>query len=104
MKEKLSIVIPTYNEKDNITPLIERIHKALSAYSYEIVLVDDNSKDGTIEIASALASRYPVSCSCAAMKKAWPPPWSTVSKTPPLTLYVLWTRTCSTRRKSSRTL
>ena len=56
----LSIIIPTYNEKDNITPLVERIHQALSGCDYEIVIVDDNSKDGTIEVASGLAPRYPV--------------------------------------------
>jgi dolichol-phosphate mannosyltransferase len=60
MKEMVSIIIPTYNEKDNITPLVERIHQALSGYDYEIVIVDDNSKDGTIEVASGLAPRYPV--------------------------------------------
>jgi dolichol-phosphate mannosyltransferase len=60
MKETISLIIPTYNEKDNIAPLVERIHKALSGYNYEIVLVDDNSKDGTIEIARGLASKYPV--------------------------------------------
>src|SRR4030042_1477634 len=60
MKDSVSIIIPTYNEKDNIAPLVERIHKALSGYSYEIILVDDNSTDGTIEIANGLAPRYPV--------------------------------------------
>ncbi len=60
MKDTVSIVIPTYNEKDNITPLIERIDKALSGHAYEIILVDDNSQDGTEEIVSGLASRYPV--------------------------------------------
>ncbi len=60
MKEKISLIIPTYNEKDNITPLIERINKALNGYNYEIIIVDDNSKDGTIETAEALCARYPV--------------------------------------------
>ena len=60
MNDTISIIIPTYNEKDNIAPLVERIHQALSSYNYEILLVDDNSKDGTIEVASSLASRYPV--------------------------------------------
>lgn len=60
MKDTISIVIPTYNEKDNITPLVERIDQALSGYNYEILFVDDDSKDGTIEVASSLASRYPV--------------------------------------------
>jgi dolichol-phosphate mannosyltransferase len=60
IKEKVSLIIPTYNEKDNITPLIERISKALVGYNYEIVIVDDNSGDGTIEAATKLAERYPV--------------------------------------------
>ncbi len=63
MKEMLSIVIPTYNEKDNIAPLIAGIHQALSGRDYEIIIVDDNSQDGTIETASNLASQYPVKLS-----------------------------------------
>jgi dolichol-phosphate mannosyltransferase len=60
MADKISIIIPTYNEKDNITPLLSRVDKALSGYDYEILIVDDGSKDGTIELASELASKYPV--------------------------------------------
>ena len=60
MKETVSIVVPTYNEKDNITPLVERIARALDGRPYEIVIVDDNSKDGTIDIANSLVARYPV--------------------------------------------
>jgi dolichol-phosphate mannosyltransferase len=59
-KDTISLIIPTYNEKDNITPLVERIHRALSGYDHEIILVDDSSRDGTIELAEGLASRYPV--------------------------------------------
>jgi len=60
VEDKISIIIPTYNEKDNITPLLARVEKALSGYNYEILIVDDDSKDGTIEAASSLADRYPV--------------------------------------------
>jgi dolichol-phosphate mannosyltransferase len=60
MKDMLSVIIPTYNEKDNITPLVERIHQALASRDYEIIFVDDNSTDGTIEIAEGLTTRYPV--------------------------------------------
>ncbi|MGD0780562.1 MAG: glycosyltransferase [Dehalococcoidales bacterium] len=60
MKEMLSVIIPTYNEKDNIAPLVKRIHQALSGHDYEIVIVDDNSQDGTIEIVKKLTSQYPV--------------------------------------------
>jgi dolichol-phosphate mannosyltransferase len=60
MKELLSVVIPTYNEKDNITPLITGVHQALAGCDHEIVVVDDNSQDGTIEIIKKLAAQYPV--------------------------------------------
>jgi dolichol-phosphate mannosyltransferase len=60
VEDKISIIIPTYNEKDNIAPLVSRVAQALSGYDYEILIVDDNSRDGTIEAASALAARYPV--------------------------------------------
>jgi dolichol-phosphate mannosyltransferase len=60
MKDTISLIIPTFNEKENITPLVERVHKALSGRDYEIILVDDNSSDGTIEVAEALSSSYPV--------------------------------------------
>jgi dolichol-phosphate mannosyltransferase len=60
VEDKISIIIPTYNEKDNIAPLVSRIAQALSGCDYEILIVDDNSQDGTIEAASALAARYPV--------------------------------------------
>jgi len=54
------VIIPTYNEKDNITPLVEKLHGALSGRKYEVVFVDDNSKDGTIDLARQLATAYPV--------------------------------------------
>ena len=47
----LSIVIPTYNEKANISSMIDRINQAVKA---EIIVVDDNSPDGTAEAAQAL--------------------------------------------------
>jgi dolichol-phosphate mannosyltransferase len=60
LNKTVSLIIPTYKEKDNIIPLIERIGKALTGYKYEVVVVDDNSRDGTIEAASSQASKYPV--------------------------------------------
>jgi dolichol-phosphate mannosyltransferase len=60
LPDRISLIIPTYNEKDNITPLIERVSRALSGYDYEIVLVDDGSRDGTIEAAEKLALRFPL--------------------------------------------
>ncbi len=46
----LSIVVPTFREAENILPLVQRIRAALEpAIPYEIVFVDDNSRDGTDE-------------------------------------------------------
>ena len=60
MSKAISLIIPTYNERDNIMSLVQRIHGALSNYDYEIVFVDDDSIDGTAEFASALSAKYPV--------------------------------------------
>lgn len=46
---ELSIVIPTYNERENIPLLIERLNNALPGVSWEAVFVDDDSPDGTAE-------------------------------------------------------
>jgi dolichol-phosphate mannosyltransferase len=61
MSKMLSVIIPTYNERDNIVPLVERIHHALSNREYGILFVDDDSHDGTAELAKSLSSKYPVS-------------------------------------------
>jgi len=50
------IVIPTYNEKDNIQPLVETIFKVVP--DIKILIVDDNSLDGTGKIADELSKRY----------------------------------------------
>ena len=63
MKEKqthLTIVIPTYKERDNIQPLVTRIHAVLQDYPYDILVVDDNSPDGTAEEVRRLAAAYPI--------------------------------------------
>ena len=57
---ELSLIAPTYNEKENIVPLVERVHKALSQYNYELIIVDDDSPDGTAEHADSLTARYPL--------------------------------------------
>ncbi len=60
MDKTVTLVIPTYKERDNITPLVERIHQALPNYNYRILFVDDNSGDGTAELVAALSAKYPV--------------------------------------------
>lgn len=60
---RLSIVVPTYNERDNIAPLIEKLDAALAGIAFEIVIVDDNSPDGTAELAKRIArTRTDVRC------------------------------------------
>ena len=49
----VSVILPTYNEAGNIVPLIERIKGNLeSKFSFEIVVVDDSSPDGTGDLVS----------------------------------------------------
>jgi len=58
VSKAVSIIIPTFNERDNIIPLVERIDRALS--DYEIVFIDDSSRDGTAELAMTLSVTYPI--------------------------------------------
>lgn len=60
MSKAVSLIIPTYNERDNITPLVARLDRALSHYDYEVIFVDDNSTDGTGELVTALSAKYPL--------------------------------------------
>ncbi|ASJ08444.1 dolichol monophosphate mannose synthase [Thermococcus siculi] len=57
---KVSVIVPTYNERDNLEELFARISNALKEYDYEIIVVDDDSPDGTWEFAQQLSDRYPV--------------------------------------------
>jgi len=57
----LSVVVPVFNEEDNVAALCQRIHEALRdcGRTYEVVLVDDGSKDGTWDALKAAATTYP---------------------------------------------
>jgi dolichol-phosphate mannosyltransferase len=52
--ESLLVVIPTYNERDNLLPIVRRLHTAVP--SADVLVVDDGSPDGTGELADRLAS------------------------------------------------
>ena len=60
MKNKISVVIPTYNERENLPELIKRLNNALSGYKFELIVVDDDSPDGTWELAKKLSKKYPI--------------------------------------------
>jgi dolichol-phosphate mannosyltransferase len=53
-----TVVVPTYNESDNLPTLVERVCTALPGA--EVVVVDDASKDGTADVARELAKKFPV--------------------------------------------
>jgi dolichol-phosphate mannosyltransferase len=54
----VSIIVPTYNEAKNVAALYAGLANALRDISWELVLVDDNSPDGTAEIARDLARQH----------------------------------------------
>lgn len=57
----LSLIIPTYNERQNIIPLIRRVTIALEKVTddFEIIVVDDDSPDGTWQVGEKLAEENP---------------------------------------------
>ena len=58
---QLSIILPIFNERDNLEPLLAELHAALGGTdrTYEILLVDDGSTDGSAEVIRAAALRSP---------------------------------------------
>jgi len=58
--KKYSILLPTYNEKDNLPLIIWLIDKTLSEHNinYEVIIIDDGSPDGTQDVAKQLANIY----------------------------------------------
>lgn len=56
--KSLAMVIPTLNERDNIGEMIDRIHATLGSLEFEIVVVDDDSTDGTAEVVKEYSARF----------------------------------------------
>lgn len=56
---KLSVIVPTFNERDNIAPLVDKLEVALAGIAFEVIVVDDNSPDGTAELAKELGAQKP---------------------------------------------
>jgi dolichol-phosphate mannosyltransferase len=52
---QLSVIVPTFNERDNVTTVLQRLETALAGVAWEIIFVDDNSLDGTWNVVRGLA-------------------------------------------------
>jgi dolichol-phosphate mannosyltransferase len=52
---ELSVVVPTFNECDNVTTLFRRLETTLTGVAWEVIFVDDNSPDGTWDVVRGLA-------------------------------------------------
>ncbi len=79
---QLSVVVPTFNERDNVTTLFRRLETALAGVAWEVIFVDDNSPDGTWDVVRGLARRTAASaasggsdgaaCPAPASRASWP--------------------------------
>jgi dolichol-phosphate mannosyltransferase len=56
---QLSVIVPCYNERDNVAPMVAALSTALAGLTWEVVFVDDDSPDGTAAAARALAAADP---------------------------------------------
>ncbi len=56
---KLSVVLPTYNERGNVIPIAQQLLSLGDRYNLEIIFVDDDSQDGTADVVRELAHTYP---------------------------------------------
>jgi dolichol-phosphate mannosyltransferase len=57
-QDELCVVVPTLNERDNIGKLLEKLAVALRGIPYEVVVVDDDSTDGTATVVQMLARSH----------------------------------------------
>lgn len=55
----VSVVVPCFNERDNVTPMIERLTKVFDGIEWEVTFVDDDSPDGTSEVVRNHAQENP---------------------------------------------
>ena len=57
---KLSVVVPVYNESENVTKLVDEIAVALAQADYEMIFVNDASSDDTLSVLTHLKKDYPM--------------------------------------------
>ena len=64
----VSVIIPTFNEAENILKVINEVEDGLQGHDYEIIVVDDNSPDGTSDLVKKYSkTNSKVSC----IKRTW---------------------------------
>ena len=56
---ELSVILPCFNERDNILPMIEQLEQALEGIRWEAIYVDDDSTDGTLDALRQVAQQKP---------------------------------------------
>ena len=56
---EIAIIVPTFNERENVPELIARLRTVMAGRAWEVVFVDDDSKDGTIDALRAAAAGDP---------------------------------------------
>src|SRR6202163_1585517 len=54
---RLSVIVPTFNERDNVPRLYRKLEAALAGIAWEVIFVDDNSPDGTSDVVRGLAQQ-----------------------------------------------
>lgn len=59
MPLELTVIVPTYNEVDNIEPLYKELSSSLNGFAWNVIFVDDDSPDGTAHRVQTLAQQYP---------------------------------------------
>ena len=98
---KFSVIVPTYNERRNIGILYLLLreafaHPSLAKDEFEVIVVDDNSPDGTADVVRALQKEYRderLLLRPARASSGSAPPTSTVSLTPRAISSSSWTPT-----------
>lgn len=62
MARKVFVVLPAFNERENLPPLLDGIAETMAeeGFSYEVIVVDDGSRDGTLQVAQTAAEKIPL--------------------------------------------
>jgi len=56
---ELSVIVPTFNERDNVAEVVERLEACLGGNGWEVIFVDDDSPDGTAAVVREIARKNP---------------------------------------------